>query len=358
MTKILALYLPQFHETPENNEWWGPGFTEWTNTRKAVPLYRGHYQPRTPLHQNYYDLADVQVMKWHAETANKYGIHGFCYYHYWFGGKQMLHKPLLQMLDEPGVNIPFCLSWANDSWNRAWDGEEKQILVQQKYGSRKEWLEHLDYLLPFFKDERYIKEDNKPLFFIYRAVGFEKMNEMFSLWNEELKKNGFNGLYLVETLNSFQTEPFCAISKAVFNFEPMYSLRRSVSLVNKIKGRLRRLQFNKQLLTKDNYSRIWKNILRFAHQHPPHDKEVLLGAFVDWDNTARKGKAGLVVEGASPEKFKHYLSDLLDIAQKTKKKYLLINAWNEWAEGCYLEADEKFGYKYLEAVKASIDQMK
>jgi lipopolysaccharide biosynthesis protein len=355
MTKILALYLPQFHETPENNKWWGKGFTEWTNTRKAKPFFKGHYQPRIPFKNNYYDLSDVNVMLQHAETAKKHGIYGFCYYHYWFGGKQMLQKPLLQMLNNPAIDIPFCLSWANDSWNRAWDGEEKQILMRQEYGSKQDWLLHLEYLLPYFKDDRYLKEENKPVFFIYRAVGYDHMNEMLNFWSEELKKHGFNGIYVVETLNSFQTEPSCEISEAVFYFEPMYSLRKSISLINKFKGRLK-LHFNKPMLTTDSYSRIWKNIIRFAAQKPAHDKQVFPGAFVDWDNTARKGRNGLVVQGASPQKFGHYLSDLLDIAQNNNNKYVLINAWNEWAEGCYLEADEKFGYAYLEAVKKAVDK--
>ncbi len=356
MTQVLALYLPQFHETPENNKWWGQGFTEWTNTKKAKQLFKGHYQPRTPYQNNFYDLSDVAVMKWQAEIAKQYGIDGFCYYHYWFGGKQMLHKPLLQMLKDRSVDIPFCFSWANDSWNRAWDGEDKQILMQQEYGTEKNWQQHLDYLLMFFKDERYIKKNNKPVFFIYRACGFNRMNEMFVYWNDQLKKHGFDGIYVVETLNTFQTEPFCNISSAVFHFEPMYTLRKSINLSNKIKGRLK-LMFNKQFLAKDNYTRIWKNILHFANQTPSHNKDICLGAFVDWDNTARKGEAGLVVKNASPKKFGHYLTDLLHIARQKQIPFLIINAWNEWAEGCYLEADEKYEYEYLIEVKKAVQTL-
>ncbi len=352
MTKILALYLPQFHETPENNEWWGKGFTEWTNTKKAGKLFSGHYQPRTPLNNNYYDLSDPAVMEEHAETARNYGIYGFCYYHYWFNGTQMLHKPLLQMLENHKVNIPFCLSWANDSWNKAWDGEERQILIQQEYGEKENWQQHLDYLLPFFKDPRYIRENNKPVFFIYRAIGFARMEEMISFWNETLQSEGFDGIHIVETLNSFQQEPFCKNSSAVFTFEPMLTLRKSISLENKIRGKINNM-FGTQILLKDSYDRVWKEVINNAGK-TYGDKKVYRGAFVDWDNSPRKANRGLVLTGAGPEKFGKYFSQLLQIATKDHSDYLVVNAWNEWAEGCYLEADEKFRFAYLEQIKNAI----
>jgi lipopolysaccharide biosynthesis protein len=352
MPKILALYLPQFHETPENNEWWGKGFTEWTNTSKATKLFKDHYQPRIPLNNKYYDLSDPVVMKEQAETAKKYGVDGFCYYHYWFNGKQMLHKPLIQMLATPGIDIPFCLSWANDSWNKAWDGEEKQVLIKQEYGVEENWQEHLDYLLPYFKDPRYIRENNKPVFFIYRTIGFDRMEEMIRYWGEKLVAEGFDGIHIVETLNSFQQEPSCESSAAVFTFEPMLTLRKKISLVNKVKGRLNIL-LGKQMLLTDSYDRVWKEVLENAGKQYGN-KEVYRGAFVDWDNSPRKANRGLVVTGASPAKFGKYISKLLNISRKQGNSYLVVNAWNEWAEGCYLEADEKFGYGYLEQLKAAI----
>ncbi len=353
MTKILALYLPQFHETPENNEWWGKGFTEWTKTKKAEKLFKNHYQPRIPLHQNYYDLTDYNVMIKQAQQALQHGIYGFCYYHYWFNRKQMLHKPVEQMLIHHEINIPFCLSWANDSWNRAWDGEENEILIQQEYGDQENWQAHLEYLIPFFKDPRYIKENNKPMFFIYRTTGFDRMNEMITFWNEKLKQAGFDGIHIVETINSFQKEPSCESSMAVFSFEPMYTLRKKISLLNKIKGQLK-IRLNTKLLFKDSYDRVWRQVLKNAYKISWTNKEIYHGAFVDWDNTPRKDINGLVVIGANPEKFGKYFSVLYTHALASKNKYLIINAWNEWAEGCYLEPDEKFKFGYLEQIKKLI----
>ncbi len=300
MTKILALYLPQFHETPENNKWWGEGFTEWTNTKKAKKLFADHNQPRIPLDNNYYDLNDPAVMKKQADIARSHGIYGFCYYHYWFDGVQLLYKPLLNMLAAKEIEMPFCLSWANDSWNKAWDGEEKQILVQQVYGEQESWKRHLDYLLPFFQDARYIKEANRPVFFIYRTVGFSRMDEMIQFWDEQLKRAGFDGIHIVETLNSFQDSPSCEESRAVFSFEPMRTLRKKISLANKIKGQLR-LHLNLKILLKDSYDRVWKAVLERAASEQPRNKEIYFGAVVDWDNTPRKHKNGLVIEGANPD---------------------------------------------------------
>ena len=176
--KIIAFYLPQFHDIPENDKWWGKGFTEWVNVKKAQPLFPGHCQPRVPLNDNYYDLLDDDVKIWQANIAKEHGVYGFCYYHYWFSGKMLLEKPMEQMLANKKVDIPFCICWANVSWTKSWVNENK-ILIQQFYGDRKEWKEHFDYMLPFFKDDRYIKEEGKPLFVLYRPETVEHLNEMF-----------------------------------------------------------------------------------------------------------------------------------------------------------------------------------
>ena len=161
--KIIALYLPQFHEIPENNEWWGKGFTEWTNVKTAKPSFKGQYQPRIPLNNNYYNLTDVRAQEWQAKLAKEYGIYGFCYYHYWFEGKMLLEKPAEIMLKNLSVDMPFCFCWANHTWLRAWADKSNRTLIKQTYGTEEDWINHFNYLLPFFKDERYIKEDGKPI---------------------------------------------------------------------------------------------------------------------------------------------------------------------------------------------------
>jgi len=350
MTKIIALYLPQFHETKENNEWWGQGFTEWTNTKKAKPLFYRHYQPRIPLHEDYYDLTDSSVMKKQSDLAKKFGIYGFCFYHYWFNGIKMLERPIENLLQNRDIDIPFCFSWANDTWTRTWDDNEKEILLKQEYGEQESWLKHLTYLLPFFKDKRYILENNKPVFIIYRTVGFDRMNELIAFWNSRLIEEGFAGIHVVETLNSFQQQPFCEMSKAVFEFEPMLTLRSNISFMNKIKGRLKQY-LSVKLLYKNDYNDVWIKLLKNAQSRQYPSKEVYRGAFVDWDNTPRKGKNGMAITGASPKKFEKYFNTLVRISNQEGGKFLFINAWNEWAEGAYLEPDERYHFSYLEAVK-------
>ena len=192
--KVIAFYLPQFHEIPENNEWWGEGFTEWVNVKKAQKLFDGHNQPRIPLNNNYYNLLDNNVKKWQVELANKYGVYGFCFYHYWFNGKLLLEKPVEQFLKDKSLNIHYCICWANEHWTNAWAGKQAKVLIEQKYGTEKEWKEHFEYLLPYFKDERYIKEDNKPLLIIYRPELIDCLKDMLEFWDKEAKKNGFAGL--------------------------------------------------------------------------------------------------------------------------------------------------------------------
>src|ERR1017187_893797 len=164
---LIALYLPQYHRIKENDEWWGDGYTEWTAVKKAKALFRGHNQPKKPLGDNYYDLSDINAMRWQQGLARKYGVHGFCYYHYWFKGKRLLEKPVESMLATPDLTLPFCLSWANPSWTRTWYGQTKEMLMQQDYGGKSDWREHFEYLLPIFRDSRYIRIDGKPMFIIH-----------------------------------------------------------------------------------------------------------------------------------------------------------------------------------------------
>ena len=222
--KFLAFYLPQFHFIPENDNWWGPGFTEWTNTRKGMPLFTGHHQPRVPANNNYYDLTDVNVMVEQARLARRHGIHGFCYYHYWFNGSRLLERPLEQMLETRAVDIPYCLSWANEPWTRAWDGT-RDILMPQEYGAEPDWKRHFECLVRFFRDPRYIKVRDASMMLIYRTSSIPDVDAMVKVWNELARQAGFSGLHIVETMNGFQKAPRIAMSRAVLEFEPMYSLR-------------------------------------------------------------------------------------------------------------------------------------
>ncbi|WP_230266535.1 glycosyltransferase WbsX family protein [Allobaculum fili] len=346
MKKIIALYLPQFHRIPENDEWWGPGFTDWVNVKKAVPLFKGHLQPRVPLNHNYYDLSDPKVLADQSSLALAYGIDGFCFYHYWFNGKLLLEKPVEQLLTNTDVKIPFMFSWANETWARTWDGREKNILIQQEYGGEKDWESHLQYFLPFFKDERYIKIDNKPVLLLYTSSRIQNCAEMVDFWNRRLREYGFDGIYILETLNYIQPKPVLPNAAGTMTFEPVYTFSNEMkkqSLPAKI-DRFLKVNMNLHKLTKYDSKSVFENI---ANRSQPENNNP--SVCVGWDNTARKGKNGSVMVDNDPQYFKDTLHKLM--TEDTTGPFVFINAWNEWAEGTYLEPDNFYGTRYLEIIE-------
>lgn len=349
-TKVIAFFLPQYHEIEENNEWWGKGFTEWTNVKSAKPLYKNHYQPKIPYGEKYYDLSQIETLTKQAEIASMYGVDGFCFYHYWFKGKKLLEKPIEKLLQHPEIKIEYCFSWANETWSRRWNGEEKCILIKQTYGAEEEWEEHFQYLLPFFKDSRYIKVDGHPIFLLYRAFDINRCDEMISYWNDRMREEGLQELYIIETLNSTQKRGYIKKSLAYVEFEPMYTIYKYLSLGR----RGYRYLFHHLKLSnigcRDflSYDQIWNIIFKRKRDEK---KKTFLGAFPGWDNTARKGKAGMVVKGSTPFKFQEYFQKQYQRSQQQEKEFIFINAWNEWGEGAYLEPDEKHGFAYLQAIR-------
>lgn len=377
--KILALYLPQYHETPENNEWWEPGFTEWTNMKRAESLMEGHYQPRIPLNNNYYDLTDVEVMRWQTEIARAHGVYGFCVYHYWFDGKLILEKPMENYLKEESIDFPYCFCWANDEWTNVWKGESDSIktLAMNHYDNPKDWEDHFYYMLPFFRDRRYIKEDNRPVYFIYNPVklSYRQMKNMMKLWNRLAKENGFAGIrFIYQAGNSFVT--MSERQRRLFDYGAEYlpSLTEwnEKSKLSRFKLRLRFRagqiirSFKKTLLDKklddgadskqsikvmQDYDDQWQKALAMKHKW----KNIIPGAFTDWDNTPRYKRGGKVIFGACPEKFRQYLEKQIARARdELGMDTILMFAWNEWSEGGYLEPDSKYGYGYLEAIKQAL----
>lgn len=379
--KIIAYYLPQFHAIQENNEWWGEGFTEWSNMKKATPLIDGHFQPRVPLNNNYYNLLDKSVMKWQIETAKKYGVYGFCVYHYWFDGKLLLEKPMENLLHDKTLDIPFFFCWANDAWTNIWKGENDTLktLIMNHYDKQSDWEDHFYYLLQFFKDDRYIKENNKPVLAIYNPAIIKKKHlvKMLKLWERLAIQNGFSGMiYTYQSANSFMAmsrkkdrlfdysfeyvPPLVAWKKKSKTDLLMYRIRMSL-------GQFLR-QINKGLLdkktpVKQNYANSIKIIRKYEEEwddvlsFKPKDNRTIPGAFVDWDNTPRYQRNGKVLIGTSPEKFKRYLIKQIGRAKNVyKKDVITLFAWNEWSEGGYLEPDSRYGYSYLEAVKSALTE--
>ena len=345
-TKILAMYLPQFHRVKENDEWWGEGFTEWTSVKNAEPLFEGHKEPRQPLDDNYYDLMDKDTMKWQESLINKYGIDGLVFYHYYFGnGKMILEKPAENLLKWNDISIPFCFSWANESWIRSWsklniphnkwnpkgeiDKTGKEILLLQEYGNKEDWKRHFLYLLPFFKDERYIKVDNKPVFMFWRPDIINVLEQMADYWRKLAVENGFAGMFFISTNGkydyldaSYYNEPTSTIKNFVLEKNGPYTLRYQDFLSQ-----------NVEKAKEDNSKKY-------------------IGVFPGYDDTPRHGLNGLAITGSTPPLFKEYLKSSLEYSISVGNEFLFINAWNEWGEGMYLEPDKEFEYGYLEQVNA------
>ena len=361
--KILALYLPQFHAIPENDEWWGEGFTEWVNVKKAKPLYEGHYQPRIPLNENYYNLLDDTVKEWQIDLAKKHGIYGFCVYHYWFNGKLLLEKPMEQYLENKDLDFPFCFCWANEHWSNAWVSGENKILMAQNFEDREDWDRHFYYMLPFFEDSRYIKEDGKPLYVIYLPNIIGPLNEMLDRWQELALENGLPGIKFIYQSPFFHLDPNADKSRFDYGIEFQPSMvnhlekgtrgAKLIRIKSKIsmflQQKLHIYLYKKQKeVHKQSYDEMWKKVLDI---HPMNDN-CIPGAFVDWDNTPRRAKRGAVYTGASPEKFKYYFDlQVKHVKKEYKTDYLVLFAWNEWAEGGMLEPTEKYKCGYLEAIR-------
>lgn len=373
--KIIAFYLPQYHTIPENNEWHEPDFTEWSHMKRAQAYMEGHYQPRVPLHENYYDLTDVEVMRWQTDMAKKYGVYGFCAYHYWFDGKLLLEKPMENYLKEESIDFPYCFCWANDDWTNIWHGDSSSIktLIMNHYDDPEDWKNHFLYMLPFFKDRRYMKEDNKPIFTIYNPVKIptNRMKQMMEMWNRMAQENGFAGIkFTYQAANSFMSMTEAQRSLFDYGFEYFPSLVawskktkaellksnlrvKAGQLIRSIKKSAldKKLEEHKEIAEIRTYEDEWEDALAIT----PLNDTIIPGAFTDWDNTPRYQRNGKILLGACPEKFEEYLTRQIQRAKEVyKKDAIMMFAWNEWSEGGYLEPDEKFGYGYLEAIRNAL----
>lgn len=347
---VIAMYLPQYHRTPENDRWWGDGFTDWTAVRGAENLYEGHNQPRIPLNENYYNLLDHDVMSWQADLMEKFEVDGVCLYHYWFkDGRKILEKPAENLLHWKDIHMPFCFCWANETWARSWstiqnknawadnyeidqDVEENGILLEQEYGKEEQWKEHFYYLLPFFKDERYIKIDGKPLFLIYKAENIPCLIEMLNYWKALCSLCDLPDIYVIGSENNIPSRE-CLDGKLIY--QPAKS-----------KGRIpKSWGYTKNSVTILEYDDVWNDILSEKITN-----KTFLEGVIGYDDTPRRGKNGCIVEHSTPEKFSYYLTELLAKSAACGTDIVFLNAWNEWGEGMYLEPDQKYGEKYLSAI--------
>lgn len=354
--KTIAFYLPQFHEISENSEWWGDGFTEWVNVKKAKPLFPFHNQPKKPLNENYYNLLNAEVMEEQMKLARKSGIYGFCFYHYWFGGKKLLERPLENLLENPKAKLPFCFAWANESWTKTWHGAsgEKEVLIRQQYGSEEEWKIHFNYLLQFFSDNRYMKKNGKPIFLIYRAGYMGTADEMFALWDKMAIENGFRGMYFINMLTGDDRVLKSKYLKASVDFEPGRT-KKAQNAVGGWKCELKE-QLSNNIGDLGYFNGLFSNYLNYdiinkIMLNTYHGKEQYRGIFVNYDDTPRRGRKGMLTIGSTPKKFEKYLRAGVAKSIAEGNDLYFINAWNEWGEGNFLEPDNKYGYSYLNALQ-------
>jgi len=346
-TRLIALYLPQYHPIPENNEWWGRGFTEWTNVTKAVPLFPGHQQPNLPSDLGFYDLRVPEVRLEQAALARKYGIEGFCYYHYWFNGRRIIERPFNEVLSSGTPDFPFCLCWANETWSGIWHGNPKKILIEQTYPGLEDHIAHFQTLLPAFRDPRYITADDKPLFLVYRPMSIPNVKEVMDLWRKMAVKAGLKGLFLVASSPSEDWNPHQFGFDACI-YSRMPSLRKWITWHNPIQRIRQDYEKWRGYPTIHKYEDAIKSLLR----NKPAVSEEYPIVVPNWDNTPRSGKNGLVLAGSTPELFRKHLRKAVAQANELPqgRKFVFIKSWNEWAEGNYLEPDRKFGMQYLEVV--------
>lgn len=349
--RVLVVYLPQFHETEDNNKWWGEGFTDWESVKQAEPCFEGHNAPWKPLNDNYYDLNKVETLKWQAELAIKYGVDGFSFYHYYFkDGKKELERPAELLLQHPEINMPFCFNWASEPWIRSWsrisgnvwsekfEGNKKSVdpgvLVEQDYGLEDDWKKHFDYLLPFFKDERYIKIDNKPVFIFYRPGDINCLSEMIGCWRKCAEQTGLDGLYLIGV----------NVNASLYSLDAslIYEPRHSINKMNE-----QGLAKNLDGVRCFEYSDAWEAVL---DSQPYKGVKTFFTGISGYDDTPRRGKSGECLIYNSPILFEDGFRKLLVKSMQYRNELVFINAWNEWGEGMYLEPDEQYRYKYLEAI--------
>lgn len=376
--RVIAYYLPQFHPIPENDEAWGKGFTEWTNVVKAKPLFRGHYQPRIPADLGFYDLRLPEVREMQAEMARGAGIEGFCYYHYWFGGKQLLQRPFNEVLQSGKPDFPFCLCWANHEWTtKTWQSKgDSRVIAEMCYLGDDDYKAHFNYVLPAMRDHRYITVDGKPIFVIYDPYKFADVSHFIGLWRLWAEQSGLPGIHFVAQMNTTSTIrrradgtlervlPNLESSADVYNhilalgFDAINSYGRHraemlyMGKYRKILSRFLRQHFACMPVQKVNYPKV------VSHFFVPEDKweNVYPTIIPQWDRSPRVGRRDVIYVNATPQHFQEHVKHALQVIKgKTEDhRIIFMKSWNEWGEGNYVEPDIKYGHGYIEALKNAL----
>lgn len=354
--RLIAFYLPQYHPIPENDQWWGKGFTEWMNVGKARPLFKGHYQPKVPADLGYYDLRLPESRKAQAELAREYGIEGFCYWHYWFGnGKQLLERPFNEVLESGEPDFPFCLAWANETWKGFDHGlKNRNVLIEQLYPGVDDYTAHFYKVLPAFKDKRYLTVDDKPIFLIFKPLATNQIGIFIETWRRLALENGLKGIHFIGQKNQLQN-----------NLDQYWEL--GVDAINTI--RLNNYIINHRTFFHKIYDKLRKTLIDapLVYQYElvskfflNTDEDILENIYPsiipNWDHTPRSGREGFVMNNSTPDLFEKHLKKALELVNKKRpeNRIIFVKSWNEWAEGNYMEPDLKWGKKYLETLKKQV----
>lgn len=355
--RLIAFYLPQFHPIPENDEWWGKGFTEWTNVAKARPLFPGHYQPRVPTDLGFYDLRVPEVRIAQADMARRHGIEGFCYWHYWFAGTRLLERPFEEVLRTREPDFPFCLAWANESWTGIWHGLDKRILIEQKYPGLEDHRRHFDFLCKAFADPRYITIDGKPVFLLYKPHLLPDSQRVTDFWRELANNAGFKGLHLIGVSQEPGWDPrphgFDAVT--ITRAQPIFWLnwnRPFQKMWRKVRFKSPLAPLFHRFAPRPHHVYSYEDAVRHVPLEGDGDWESFPCIIPNWDNTPRSGGRGYVLQGSTPELFRVHLRRALDVVRDRapERRVVFVKSWNEWAEGNHLEPDLKWGMDYLRVV--------
>lgn len=356
MTKIIAFYLPQFHPVSDNDNWWGPGFTEWVNVARARPLFRGHVQPNIPADLGFYDLRLSETQEQQSKLALEHGVDGFCYWHYWFGnGKQLLEKPMEAMLKNTAIKVPFCLAWANHSWERKqWDAKgTSELLVEQLYPGKKDYVEHFYKMLAAFKDERYITVNEKLLFYIYNPLGSSEIKVFIETWQQLALDNGFKGFHFVgRDADSRNKKEILDLGiDAIYN-DDVFNIHHHKSKFKKAYYLFKREVF--KMPTVFSY----KKAIQYMVTDKCKEVDVIPVIAPNWDHSPRSGGRAIILDGAKPKYFGEVIARALKVVENkpNEEKIIMLKSWNEWGEGNYMEPDLHFGKQNLEMLKKCVSK--
>ncbi|MGD0260555.1 MAG: glycoside hydrolase family 99-like domain-containing protein [Verrucomicrobiota bacterium] len=381
MARLIAFYLPQFHPIPENDVWWGKGFTEWTNVAKARPLFRGHYQPHIPADFGFYDLRLPEVRAAQAALARSAGIEGFCYWHYWFAGKRLLERPFHQVLKSGEPDFPFCLGWANQTWSGTWHGAPKRILIEQTYPGREDNEKHFHALVEAFHDPRYIRVRGKPVFVIFNPPELPRKAEFIECWQSLAERSGLSGIHFIAHV-AYKDQPYdyrsdgfaASVAADAFGVRHLTGWRRSLALYgirNEHSSVVQSALLKPRALTRAIYLEAKRHLRRIlarptvfeyseAMLHflthatsEPHSYPCVLP---NWDHSPRTGSRALIFHNSNPQLFRAHLREALRLVadRPFEDRVVFVKSWNEWAEGNYLEPDLRFGHQYLNVVRDEV----